>query len=249
MENGRLTWRNTCAGWLAILFAIGLCSAVQAAETTGVEMTLPAKERPVQVIYFRAPGNAARPAALILHGGGGLARGRERYQQYAAAIANEGFDAYVVSYYSADDATRNVFETRFEAWAHLVDDIADHVLTLPGSNGKVGLIGFSNGGILATGAGSLDPKINAAVIYYGTEPWPLPERATRFPPLLVLHGDADDIIPVNEGRRLAQEARRLGGEVELVVYPGAKHGFGMSMADPDSMDSYARTVAFLKKHL
>ncbi len=233
---------------IAAIF-VGLCSAAHAAEIVGVEKTLPAKERPVQVIYFRAPGDALRPAALILHGAGGFARGRARYEQYASAIANEGIDAYVVSYYSDADVVRHVFEARYLAWAQLVDDIADHVVTLPGSNGKVGLIGFSNGGILASGAGALDPKISAAVIYYGTEPWPLPERATRFPPLLVLHGDADDIIPVNEGRRLAQEARRLGGEAELVIYPGGKHGFGISMSDPDSKDSYARTVVFLKKHL
>lgn len=237
------------AALLAVPIFFALNAACQAAEIAGVEMTLPAKERPVQVIYFRAPGDAVRPAALILHGAGGLTRGRGRYEQYASAIASEGIDAYVVRYYSDADEIKNIFEARYEDWAHLVDDVADHVLTLPKSNGKVGLIGFSNGGILATGAGALDARIAAAVIYYGTEPWPLQERATRFPPLLILHGDADVIIPVNEGQRLEQVARRLGGEAELVIYPGAKHGFGMSMSDPDSVDSYKRTMAFLKKHL
>lgn len=63
--------------FVAAIF-LGLRSLCQAADITGVEMTLPAKERPVQVTYFRAPGNAVRPSALILHGAGGLARGRGR---------------------------------------------------------------------------------------------------------------------------------------------------------------------------
>ena len=248
IERGGI-WRKVRTTLFAAPLLFALTTACQAADIAGVELTLPAKERAVQVIYFRAPGDAARPAALILHGAGGLKRGSGRYEQYASAIANEGIDAYVVRYYSEADEAYNVFEACYEDWAHLVDDVADHVLTLPKSNGKVGLIGFSNGGILATGAGSLDPKIAAAVIYYGTEPWPLQERATWFPPLLILHGDADVIIPVEEGERLEKAARRLGGEAELVIYPGAKHGFGMTMSDPASADSYKRTVAFLKKHM
>ena len=169
---------------LAALVFFSLTAPTLAAEIDGREIKLPAQERAVKVIYFRAPGDAPRPSALILHGAGGFDRRIADYRHYASAVANEGIDAYLVYYYSdADESSGGaMFEQRYPAWAHLVDDLADHLPKQKDSNGKVGLIGFSNGGILATGASVLDPKINAAVIYYGTEPWPLKTAVKHYPP-------------------------------------------------------------------
>lgn len=236
---------------LFLLVIAGLCAPINAAEISGQGLNLPAKERPVKVIHFRAPGDAPRPAALILHGAGGFDRRITDYQRYGAAIANAGIDAYLVYYYSAADieSAGSVFEQRYRAWAQLVGDLADHLLIQKESNGKVGLIGFSNGGILATGAATLDPKINAAVIYYGTEPWPLRDASWRYPPLLILHGDADNIIPVDAGIQLANHARQLGTPVELSIYPDEGHGFGSNIAGKNGADALARTIAFLKREL
>ena len=231
-----------------------LASAASAADIQGQKIMLPAKERQVNVTYFRAPGDAPRPSALLLHGAGGFDRQIANNNRYAAALAAQGIDAYLVYYYSdLDDKMMsngvNVFEDRYPNWAKLVDDLADYLVTQKNSNGRVGLVGFSNGGILATGASTLDPKINAAVIYYGTDPWPLGVKAKRFPPLLVLHGDADQIIPVQNGKELAQEAKALGAKVDLVIYPGESHGFGARWDDKNATDALNRAVAFLKKEL
>ena len=231
-----------------------LASAASAADIEGQKIMLPAKERQVHVTYFRAPGDAPRPAALLLHGAGGFDRQIANNNRYAAALAAQGIDAYLVYYYSdLDDKMMsngvNVFEDRYPNWAKLVDDLADYLVMQKNSNGRVGLVGFSNGGILATGASTLDPKINAAVIYYGTDPWPLGVKAKRFPPLLVLHGDADQIIPVQNGKELAQEAKALGAKVDLVIYPGESHGFGARWDDKNATDALNRAVAFLKKEL
>ncbi len=236
---------------LSVLMVFGLFASSEAAEIKGVDMTLPATERAVSVIQFKAPGDAKRPSTLILHGAGGFDRRFKDYNRYAAAVANAGIDAYLVYYYSgADERTggRN-FQKRFPAWAKLVDDLADHLLAEKDSNGKVGLIGFSNGGILATGAAALDPKVNAAVIYYGTDPWPLGEDVTHYPPLLVLHGDADEVIPVMSGKILADKARALGASVDLVIYPKEEHGFGASIDEPNGADALKRTITFLKIQL
>ncbi len=236
-----------------VLFAF--VPAAQAADIAGKAMTLPATERAVKVVYFRAPGDAKRPAALLLHGAGGFDRRIADYNRYGSALANQGIDAYLVYYYSdADERDMSaggidVFTGRYPAWAKLVDDLGDHLIAQPLSNGKVGLVGFSNGGILATGAATLDPKINAAVIYYGTEPWPLRERAKRFPPLLVLHGDADQVIPVLSGHQLAALAEQVGAKVDLVIYPGEGHGFGPDIAEKNGGDALKRTLAFLKQQL
>jgi carboxymethylenebutenolidase len=239
---------------LAAFFVLALFPAAQAAEILGKPMTLPATERQVKVVYFRAFGDAKRPSALLLHGAGGFDRRIADYNRYGSALANQGIDAYLVYYYSEADergmqSGADTFTDRYRAWAKLVDDLADHVLKQADSNGKVGLVGFSNGGILATGASTLDPKINAAVIYYGTDPWPLRERAKRFPPLLVLHGDADQVIPVIAGHQLAALAESLGAKADLVIYPGEGHGFGPEMTGKNGADALKRTLAFLKREL
>jgi carboxymethylenebutenolidase len=238
---------------LALSFALP-APAANAADVQGRKIMLPTEERQVHVTYFRAPGNERRPAALLLHGAGGFDRRIAGYNEYASALANAGIDAYLVYYYSDSDAKMmsfgvDIFEQRYPAWAKLVGNLADYLKTQKDSNGKVALIGFSNGGILATGASTLDPKIDAAVIYYGTDPWPLHAKATRYPPLLILHGDADQIIPVQNGKQLAAEAKAVGASVEMHIYPGESHGFGARFDKKDATDALQRTIGFLKTRL
>jgi len=65
-------------------------------------------------------------------------------------------------------------------------------------------------------------------------------------PLLVFHGDADPVVPVEQSRVLVERVRAAGGDVELVVYPGAGHGFRDAA---HQRDEYARTEAFLRRHV
>lgn len=44
-------------------------------------------------------------------------------------------------------------------------------------------------------------------------------------PTLLLHGDDDLLVPVEQARRLAARREWLGLPTRLVVYPGARHGF------------------------
>ena len=44
-------------------------------------------------------------------------------------------------------------------------------------------------------------------------------------PTLLLHGDADGLVPVEQAHRLAAQRESLGLPTRLVVYPGAPHGF------------------------
>src|SRR5882762_3621212 len=140
---------------LALLALSTVASSVSAADIAGKEMTLPASERAVKVEFFRAPGTAKRPTVLMLHGGQGWggAEGRtENFRQYGSELANHGFDAYMVYYYSDQDVADRkanapgVSVRRFPAWAKLVSDLTSDAKKMPDSNGKVGLVGFSNGG-------------------------------------------------------------------------------------------------------
>ena len=123
------------------------------------------------VTWFRKAAEAgAAPGTLpglLLHGAGGFDRRLADNSRYASMLAEAGIDAYLVYYYSDLDQRLmfgglNVFENRYPNWAKMVGDLADYLVTQKDSNGKVGLVGFSNGGILASGASMLDETINAA---------------------------------------------------------------------------------------
>jgi carboxymethylenebutenolidase len=239
---------------LLTLFAMPAAAAAIAGKAT----TLPATERAVKVEFFRAPGNAKRPAVLMLHGGQGWggAEGRiDDFRHYASELAAHGFDAYMVYYYSDADIearkanARQVSIDRFPAWAKLVSDLSADLKKMKDSNGKVALVGFSNGGNLSAHATPLDPHIDAAVIYYGGVSRVPGFVAKRFPPLMIFHGEADTREPIERGRKLYETAKALGGPVEFHSYPGINHGFGQNLGTPAADDAFQRTVAFLDKTL
>jgi hypothetical protein len=65
-----MRWIGIVAG---ALLALGLLPGMaSAADIEGRHILLPAKERQVNVTYFRAPGEAPRPSILLLHGARGF---------------------------------------------------------------------------------------------------------------------------------------------------------------------------------
>jgi acetyl esterase/lipase len=48
---------------------------------------------------------------------------------------------------------------------------------------------------------------------------------SNLPPILIHHGNADTLVPLDQSQRFQNEARKLGCRVELVVHPGRGHGW------------------------
>lgn len=46
-----------------------------------------------------------------------------------------------------------------------------------------------------------------------------------YPPVMLLHGDADKVVPVSASRRFEEKVRSVGGKVDLHIYAGLPHGF------------------------
>ncbi|MEO6122981.1 MAG: prolyl oligopeptidase family serine peptidase [Ilumatobacteraceae bacterium] len=65
-------------------------------------------------------------------------------------------------------------------------------------------------------------------------------------PLLVLHGDADAVVPIEQSRNLATRIVEAGGLVELCVYEGEGHGFRQPL---NQLDEYRRIGAFLQEYV
>ena len=46
------------------------------------------------------------------------------------------------------------------------------------------------------------------------------------PPTLILHGDADKLVPIQQAELMVEALKKAGVEAKIVVKPGAAHGWG-----------------------
>lgn len=65
-------------------------------------------------------------------------------------------------------------------------------------------------------------------------------------PTLILHGEKDGDVPVEQGHELFRALKEHGIETELVIYPREPHGVGET---PHAQDVIARTCDWFERHL
>ncbi len=63
-------------------------------------------------------------------------------------------------------------------------------------------------------------------------------------PLLVLQGDADEVVPKAQADALVAAVRAAGGTVDSRVYEGEGHGWTREETIADELE---RTIAFLER--
>jgi acetyl esterase/lipase len=67
-------------------------------------------------------------------------------------------------------------------------------------------------------------------------------------PLLLIHGDADAVVPVEQSRVLARKVKEAGGVARLLVMEKAPHDFD-ELNDANARKAAAAARAFLDEHL
>lgn len=72
------------------------------------------------------------------------------------------------------------------------------------------------------------------------------ERCTVAAPLLLLHGTADTLVPLDQARRLRERRESLGLPVELREYPDTPHGFLNDATIPETRDAADAVIRFLQ---
>ena len=65
-------------------------------------------------------------------------------------------------------------------------------------------------------------------------------------PMLIMHGDTDPVVPVEQSRLFAERVRAAGGDIELHVYEGEGHGLRQR---ENQLDEYRRIAGFLARHV
>lgn len=123
-----------------------------------------------------------------------------------------------------------------------LDTYLDDVLGETGlPDGRVALVGFSQGTMMALHVGLRRGHAPAAIVGYSGRlagPEKLTSEITCMPPTLLVHGSLDDLIPIACLAEAAESLSAAGVPVTAVEIPELGHGI-----DPDGLDLGVRFLA------
>jgi carboxymethylenebutenolidase len=240
------------AGLLGVLIVMAHPSPGSGATAVGVKNNISA-------IFFAPDGPGPFPGVLVLATSAGV---KQADRTFAGRLAGEGYVCLVPSYLEAYGAIGDERSLGFTTYASQIyadfvqaADVLKHHDKVGG--GKVGVVGFSNGGYFAMWLAATG-KIQAGVSYYGALSGNYTDNAqTRFrgvftahsSPVLILHGEQDRTVPVRAARRLVGILQAAGAPYEAYFYPGADHRFERGGDAAATADAWQRTLAFLGKYL
>jgi len=186
------------------------------------------------------------PAVIALHGAGGNVSGMERY---ASTLAAEGFAVYLLHYFDrtgTESADLQSMKRNFPLWMKTLWDAISFVETQPlVDRERIALLGFSLGAYLSLANSAIDPRVRAVVEFFGGMPKEMKLFMRRLCPVLILHGEADPTIPVEEAYQLQKLLEKKGIPYEIKIYPAAGHGFEAEIWS----DAGLRSLRFLQKVL
>jgi dienelactone hydrolase len=114
----------------------------------------------------------------------------------------------------------------------------------------IALVGFSRGGgvaLLRATKGATNPVVSIAGMVEGSTAWgELPSEVNIVPlagsihaPVLILHGEDDQLVPVSQARDLEAALRAHHDDVVAKYYPGQGHGLAQSPFRNDLIDQIA----------
>jgi len=78
---------------------------------------------------------------------------------------------------------------------------------------------------------------------------PIQNITSAYPPTMLLHGDCDDGVPLEQSAMMAEELARNGVPAELVTITGGTHSFDRIGPPAQARHAYERVSAFLDEHL
>lgn len=209
-------------------------------------------------------GYLVRPAAaqgklgavLVVHENRGL---NPHIEDIARRLALAGYVAFAPDalypmggYPGDEDKARALFPKLDQAKTR--EDFvaaAGALKTLPGTNGKVGVVGFCYGGGIANLLATRLPDLAAAVPFYGAAP--APADVARIKAQLLVHHAGNDARLLEAWLGYEAALKSAGIRYEGYVYPGVEHGFNNDTTprydDAAAKLAWQRTLALLDRTL
>ena len=244
---------------VAFAFVIGL-SALPASAAEWTRGEFQSDGKPVEEFHCVPSGAGPFPAVVFLHGSGPQQMGVSSFESYCDKLAEHGYYTEYIEYYSQTGAVSPIevkkMATDFPIW---LDEIEDGMAALKKNKSvdskRIGLMGISLGSFLSLAYGANSPaEIGAIVEYYGGLPPTAVGGVARMPPVLILHGDADQIVPVAQAKSLDALLTKADRPHEMHIYPGANHAFNFEGAAmwydrAAAEDAWNRTLKFFNTYL
>jgi dienelactone hydrolase len=185
------------------------------------------------------------------------------YPRFAHELAARGFDVAFGCWFASPGPTTPVdpaigcadapqFVGVSDAAVPDLDALVAGARSLLRRSSTVSLVGFSRGGgvaMLRATTGASDPVVSIAGMLRGTTAWgQLPSEvdvvsraAGIVAPVLLLHGEEDNLVPVEQARAMELALRARGDDVEATYYRGADHGLAQIPAvRADLLDQITR---------
>jgi carboxymethylenebutenolidase len=209
--------------------------------------------------YAAHPEQPARAQVAIFGGAGGL---RPFYKELALRFAEVGIETVAIDYFgrSAGHAIR---DDSFDFMPHLkqlkAQELFDdtqaalaHLRTDAGGERATFTVGFCMGGALSFITAASDVGLAGAIgfyAYHGDYNGTYIDRVEQIKcPVLGMFGDADHAIPVSIVQTLDEKLDKVGVEHEIVIYPGAPHGFFERQMPQYADDAWKRVLGFIHAH-
>jgi phospholipase/carboxylesterase len=152
-------------------------------------------------------------------------------------IAGAGFQWFALSTFTPEVVKRGV-----EAAAPVLERFLALELERHGLDGaRLALVGFSQGAMMALHVGLRRKPAPAAIVSFSgalAATPPSASHAERGPPILLVHGDADDMIPIGAMHAALAVLATSGLSVRWHVAEGVGHGI-----DQESMEIAGRFLA------
>ncbi len=233
-----------------------LASLPVGAQMVGIKAVFVSDRKSVVIEQYNPATRGSHPAVMIVHGGGGP-DGNWRKSGLLEALTAAGYSVFVPHYFDGRGGPWDGSDQpdQFFAYIRTLNDAARYIGGQPDvKNNRIGLIGFSLGGYLVLGFAEEvrshppplhSPDIKAVVEMYGGMPGFAISRMATMPPLLILHGEDDDVVPVARAYDAEEALRKKGASYEIKIYSHQGHGFSGDALK----DANGRTVSFLKTHL
>jgi carboxymethylenebutenolidase len=208
--------------------------------------------------YFARPATASGKfsGVLVIHENRGL---NPYIEDVARRLALEGYVAFAPDaltplggYPGDEDKARELF-AKVDRKKQTEDMVAaaGFLKSRPECSGRIGAVGFCQGGAVVGQLAVRLADLAAGVPFYGTQP-SAADTAKIKAPLLIHYAEHDD--RVNAGWKPFERALKANGvRYEMHVYPGTQHGFHNDTTprydEAAAKLAWSRTLAFFKEHL
>lgn len=217
--------------------------------------TVEYKVTPKRTLYLHLfePAGAAngptRAAIVFFHGGGLIQTPLNQFKRQAQGLAGSGMLAIIAEYRVAWDGAS--FPEAAEDARDTLTWVRQHSVELSLDPAKIAVAGASAGGWMAasTEGFAADQRANALILFDpalgGSLTLPSETYGGGGVPTLILHGDKDQVTPVESSRRYCDAATSCA----LVVWSGGDQGF-FNRDDAfqvilDRMKGFLRSIDFL----